>query len=219
VAQALYPVPSSHKVALLLELLRRDEIGNVIVFCRTKHRANRVAEKLEKQGVSTARIHGRRSQGQRTEALAGFRDGRYRVLVATDIVSRGIDVESLDHVLNFDVPAAPDDYIHRVGRTGRAGASGDAFTFVAPDEEDAIRAIERRLGHRIERRTVAGFDYAAKIEERLEIPLAVRLAKMREARRPKSGARPREHAPQPRERVLQPAAAGSGLGARRGRGR
>ncbi|MGH7553556.1 MAG: DEAD/DEAH box helicase [Longimicrobiales bacterium] len=171
VAQALYPVPSKLKVELLVELLRRDEIGNVIVFCRTKHRANRVAEKLERQGMSTARIHGRRSQAPRTEALAGFKDGTYRVLVATDIVARGIDIESLDHVLNFDVPAAPDDYIHRVGRTGRAGTAGDAFTFVAPEEEGDIRDIERKLGRRLERRTVRGFDYNAPVQERLEIPV------------------------------------------------
>src|SRR5690606_1786329 len=114
------------KVELLIELLRRDEIGNAIVFCRTKHRSNRLAEKLERAGIETARIHGNRSQNQRTEALAGFKSGRFRVLVATDIVARGIDVEALEHVVNFDVPNMPEDYIHRVGRTARAEATGDA---------------------------------------------------------------------------------------------
>jgi ATP-dependent RNA helicase RhlE len=180
ITQALYPVPAHLKVALLLELLRRDEIGNAIVFCRTKHRANRLAEKLEKQGVSVAKIHGNRSQAQRTQALAGFRDGTYRVLVATDIVARGIDVEALEHVVNFDVPAAAEDYIHRVGRTARADAVGDAYTFVAPEDEADIRPIERAVGRAIERRKVAGFDYnAAPPEERLEIPIAERIAQIR----------------------------------------
>jgi len=124
VAQTIFPVPAHRKPALLVELLRRDEIGNVIAFCRTKHRANRLFEVLEKAGISASRIHGNRSQAQRTKALQGFRDGRFRVLCATDIVARGIDVEELDHVVNFDVPAQAEDYIHRVGRTARAGATG-----------------------------------------------------------------------------------------------
>ncbi|HEX7118212.1 MAG TPA: DEAD/DEAH box helicase [Longimicrobiales bacterium] len=182
ITQALYPVPQTAKVALLVELLRRGDVGNAIVFCRTKHRANRVAQKLEKQGIAAARIHGNRSQKQRTEALAGFKEGRYRVLVATDIVARGIDVEALDHVVNFDLPAATEDYIHRVGRTGRAEATGDAISFVAPDEEDQVRAIERALGRRIERRTLPDFDYHARESEPLEIPLAERIAAIRAQR-------------------------------------
>jgi ATP-dependent RNA helicase RhlE len=180
IAQAFYPVPSHLKVALLLDLLNRGEIGNAIIFCRTKHRANRLAEKLDRQGIATARIHGNRSQAQRTEALAGFKSGRYRVLVATDIVARGIDVEALEHVVNFDVPNTPEDYIHRVGRTARAEATGDAYTFVSPEDDVEIRAIERAVGRRVERRTVAGFDYTASpAEERLEIPLAERIAAIR----------------------------------------
>jgi ATP-dependent RNA helicase RhlE len=180
ITQAFYPVPSHLKVQLLVTLLQRGEIGNAIVFCRTKHRANRLFEKLEKQGIATARIHGNRSQAQRTQALAGFKDGRYRVLVATDIVARGIDVEALEHVVNFDVPNVPDDYIHRVGRTARADAVGDAYTFVAPEDESDIRAIERAVGRRIERRTLADFDYRAPAaDERLEIPLAERIAQIR----------------------------------------
>jgi ATP-dependent RNA helicase RhlE len=111
------------KPALLMELLRRGEVGNAIVFCRTKHRSNRLTEILEKNGFGVARIHGNRSQTARTDALEGFKSGRYRVLVATDIVARGIDVEALEHVVNFDVPVQPEDYIHRVGRTARAGAT------------------------------------------------------------------------------------------------
>jgi ATP-dependent RNA helicase RhlE len=182
VAQAIYPVPSHLKVELLLELLRRREVGNAIVFCRTKHRANRLAQKLEKQGVAVARIHGGRSQPQRTVALDGFRKGRFRVLVATDVVARGIDVEALDHVVNFDVPASPEDYIHRIGRTARAEATGDAYTFVSPEEESEVRGLERAAGGRIERRMVREFDYRARKEERLEIPLPERLAAHRAAR-------------------------------------
>ncbi len=194
ITQALYPVAAHLKIDLLLALLDRGEIGNAIVFCRTKHRANRLAEKLSRRGVSVARIHGNRSQSQRTEALAGFKDGRYRVLVATDIVARGIDVEALDHVVNFDVPAAPDDYIHRVGRTARAEATGDAYTFVSPETESQVRAIERALGKPIERRKLDGFDYTAPPSgERLEIPLEERIREIR-ARKAEERARARAKA-------------------------
>ena len=193
VAQAVYEVPSNLKVELLIELLRRDEIGNAIVFCRTKHRSNRLAEKLERAGFETARIHGNRSQNQRTEALAGFKSGRYRLLVATDIVARGIDVEALEHVVNFDVPNVPEDYIHRVGRTARADATGDAYTFVSPDEETDMRAIERAVGRRIERRRLAGFDYTAKTTEKLEVPIGERIAEIR-ARKSEERARARANA-------------------------
>lgn len=190
ITQALYPVPGELKVALLAELIRRGEIGNVIAFCRTKHRANRLAQKLEKQhGIAVACIHGNRSQAQRTEALAGFKSGRYQVLAATDIVARGIDVEALDHVVNFDVPAAPEDYIHRVGRTARADATGDAYTFVSPEEEADVRAIERALGRPIERRTLEGFNPGLP-HERLEIPFAERVAEIR-ARKAEERARAR----------------------------
>ncbi|MGH7477533.1 MAG: DEAD/DEAH box helicase [Longimicrobiales bacterium] len=162
ITQALYPVAAAAKPQLLVELLQRGEIGSAIVFCRTKHRADRLADKLVRQGVAVARIHGNRSQSQRTQALAGFKAGRFRVLVATDIVARGIDVDTLGHVVNFDVPAEPESYIHRIGRTARAGASGEAFTFVAREEEEQVRAIERALGRRIERRTIDGFDYRAR---------------------------------------------------------
>ena len=182
VLQAFYPVEQTAKVPLLMELLKRGEVGNAIVFTRTKHRANRVAQKLERQGVRVARIHGNRSQKQRTEALAGFKAGRYQVLVATDILARGIDVEALEHVVNFDVPATPEDYIHRVGRTGRAEATGDAYTFVTPEDRALVQAIERKVGRTIERRTLRDFDYASRTAEPLEVPLEERLAKMRAER-------------------------------------
>ncbi len=164
---------------LLETLLQRGEIRSAIIFTRTKHRANRVFEQLDKKKVRVARIHDNRSQIQRTEALAGFKSGKYRILVATDIAARGIDVEALSHVVNFDVPNVPDDYIHRVGRTARAELTGDAITFVAPDEENDLRAIERAIGKRLPRVTVPDFDYARKPAEKLEIPIHERIAAIR----------------------------------------
>ncbi|HEX6589137.1 MAG TPA: DEAD/DEAH box helicase, partial [Longimicrobiales bacterium] len=182
VLQALYPVAQTVKIKLLTELLKRGEINEAIVFCRTKHRANRVAERLEKAGFEVARIHGNRSQKQRTEALADFKSGRIKLLVATDILARGIDVEALEHVVNFDVPATPEDYIHRVGRTGRADLKGDAYTFAAPEETALVRDIEKKLGKPIPRKTLADFDYTAASDEPLEIPLHERIAKIRAER-------------------------------------
>jgi ATP-dependent RNA helicase RhlE len=182
ITQAIYPVARELKSALLVELLKRDIVSEAIVFTRTKHRANRLAEYLARNGVSTARIHGNRSQAQRTLALAEFKQGKHRVLVATDIVARGIDIEDLSHVINFDVPADPDSYIHRVGRTARAEATGDAFTFVSPDEDHELHDIERRLGKRLPRVTLPGFDYAKRPMEKLEIPIQERLAAHRAAR-------------------------------------
>src|SRR3954470_10879385 len=179
IRQAAYPVRENLKAALFVELLRRGDIGNVIVFTRTKHRANRLADFLTQQGVPNAKIHGNRSQAQRTDALDGFKSGRYRCLVATDIVARGIDVEQLEHVVNFDVPHMPEDYIHRVGRTARADATGDAFTFVAPEEEKDFSAIERAIGKRLPRVVVQGFDYATQPKERFEVPIAERIAQIR----------------------------------------
>jgi ATP-dependent RNA helicase RhlE len=182
ITQAVYPVPSELKAALLAELVRRGEIRSVIAFTRTKHRANRVADYLLKQGISSGRIHGNRSQSQRTQALEDFKAGKFPVLVATDIAARGIDVEALSHVINFDVPASPDDYVHRVGRTARADATGDAFLFVAPEEEANLRAIERSIKKQLPRVVLPGFDYTKKAPEKLEVPLQQRLAAMRAAR-------------------------------------
>jgi ATP-dependent RNA helicase RhlE len=179
IRQALYPIREELKPALFVELMRRGDIGNVIVFTRTKHRANRLADHLTKEGISNAKIHGNRSQAQRTEALEGFKSGRYRCLVATDIVARGIDVEQLEHVVNFDVPHVPEDYIHRVGRTARADATGDAFTFVSPEEEQDLSAIERAVGRRLPRVMVPDFDYASKPQQRFEVPIAERIAEIR----------------------------------------
>jgi ATP-dependent RNA helicase RhlE len=179
ITQAVYPVPQDLKPALFVALLQRGLVREALVFTRTKHRANRLAEYAVRHGIAAARIHGNRSQAQRTEALAGFKSGKYRVLVATDIAARGIDVEALSHVVNFDVPAVPEDYIHRVGRTGRAELTGDAFTFVAPGEEGDLRAIERAIRRTLPRVTLPDFDYAARPAAKLEVPLAERIAAIR----------------------------------------
>ena len=183
ITQAVYPVSQELKSSLLVHLLRNRTMTQALVFTRTKHRANRLADTLVQAGIKCERIHGNRSQGQRTAALAGFKNGTYPVLVATDIAARGIDVDQLGHVVNFDVPLVPDDYIHRVGRTGRAEATGDAFTFVAPDEDGSLRDIERAVGRRLPRVTVPDFDYTARPKTKLEIPLAQRIAEIRARKR------------------------------------
>jgi len=193
ITQAAYPVPQDLKPALLMELFRRNILRQALVFTRTKHRANRLADYLVRQGVNAARIHGNRSQSQRTQALAGFKNGRYPVLVATDIAARGIDVDALSHVVNFDVPAAPADYIHRVGRTGRAEMTGEAFTFVAPQDESDWRAIERTIGRTLPRVTLPDFNYQARSSRPLEIPHGERIAAIR-ARKADERARARKNA-------------------------
>src|SRR5207249_1088080 len=145
ITHAVYPVPHHLKSTLLVHLLKGTEMHDALVFTRTKHRADKLARHLAGQSIKVDRIHGNRSQAQRTEALKGFKSGKYRVLVATDIAARGIDVTALGHVVNFDVPAVPDDYIHRVGRTARAEATGAAFTLVSPEEEGSLRDIEKAI--------------------------------------------------------------------------
>ena len=164
ITHALYPVPQHLKPSLLLHLLTSGEMRDALVFTRTKHRANKLAKYLGEAGIKVERIHGNRSQSQRTEALAGFKTGKYRVLVATDIAARGIDVTALGHVVNFDVPHVPDDYIHRVGRTARADATGSAFTLVSPEEEGDLRDIEKAISHRLPRVTLPEFDYQARAQ-------------------------------------------------------
>jgi ATP-dependent RNA helicase RhlE len=183
ITQAVYPVPQELKSALIVHLLRREVMTQALIFTRTKHRANRLADALVQAGIRAERIHGNRSQSQRTAAMAGFKNGTFPVLVATDIAARGIDVDELGHVVNFDVPQVPQDYIHRVGRTGRAAATGDAFTFVSPDEEGDLRAIERAIAKRLPRVTVPDFDYTARPKHGLEIPLAQRIAEIRARKR------------------------------------
>ncbi len=179
ITHTAYPVSPELKSRLLLELLKGPDVRSALCFTRTKHRANRLTEFLLRNHVQADRIHGNRSQSQRTQALAGFKAGRIRVLVATDIAARGIDITELSHVVNFDVPAVSEDYIHRVGRTARMEAVGDALTLVSPAEEADLRAIERAVGTRISRVTVPGFDYTLRSTEKLEVPLQERIAAIR----------------------------------------
>ncbi|HAM52773.1 MAG TPA: RNA helicase [Nitrospiraceae bacterium] len=159
VAHALYPVAQHLKTELLLELLRHTDTESVLIFTRTKHRAKRLGQQLERAGHRAASLQGNLSQNRRQAALDGFRNGSYQILVATDIAARGIDVSSISHVINYDMPATADAYTHRIGRTGRAAKTGDAFTFIVREDEDMVNSIERILGEKIERRTLHGFDY------------------------------------------------------------
>jgi ATP-dependent RNA helicase RhlE len=168
ITHAVYPVPQHLKPPLMLHLLESADMHDALVFTRTKHRANRLAKYLGDAGIKVERIHGNRSQAQRTEALAGFKSGKYRVLVATDIAARGIDVTALGHVVNFDVPHVAEDYIHRVGRTARAETTGSAFTLVSPEEEDDLRGIEKAIAARLPRVTLPDFDYNARPQQNLD---------------------------------------------------
>ncbi len=159
VAHALYPVEQHLKTALLLELLRKTDTESVLIFTRTKHRAKRLGLQIERAGFRAASLHGNLSQNKRQAVLDGFRKGRYQILVATDIVARGIDVSTISHVINYDVPDTADAYTHRIGRTGRAARTGDAFTFITREDEGIVTIIERTIREKIERRFQEGFDY------------------------------------------------------------
>ncbi len=160
IAQTLFPVPEHLKSQVLHRLLREQDMNSVLVFVRTKHRADRVATQLKRAHIDATVIHGNRSQGQRLAALEAFREGRTRVLVATDIAARGIDVEGISHVVNYDIPMQPEDYVHRIGRTGRAEASGHAYTLVTPEDERMVSRIEFVLKHKLERRRLEGINYS-----------------------------------------------------------
>jgi ATP-dependent RNA helicase RhlE len=162
ITQAAYPVPEHLKGALLLHLLRTAEMPSVLVFTRTKSAAHRLARQIASDGLAVGELHSNLTQPQRTRAMEAFRRGDYEVLVATNIAARGLDVERITHVISFDVPDVPDDYVHRIGRTGRAKAEGDAWILVAPREEPSLARIERQVGVRLPRVTLPDFDYAAK---------------------------------------------------------
>jgi len=159
VNHALYPVAAEQKFELLEALLAKTDFDSVLVFSRTKHGADKIARKLKTSNHSVAVLHANRSQNQRIEALAGFKSGKYEVMVATDIAARGIDVAGVSHVINYDVPEKPEDYVHRIGRTGRAQAVGDAFTLVTPENADDIRDIQRFIGAKIPELKLEGFPY------------------------------------------------------------
>src|SRR6266550_6256231 len=159
VTHAVYPVPRERKNTLLVELLKKAEMDSVLVFTRTKHGADRVVHHLEDEGIAATGMHADKSQGERTRALDDFKAGKIRVLVATDIAQRGLDISGISHVINYDVPQQPEDYVHRIGRTGRAAATGDAYTFMSPDEISMVRTIERMIGQQIPRISVPGYDF------------------------------------------------------------
>jgi len=159
VTHAVYPVPRERKTTLLVELLKKSDMDSVLIFTRTKHGADRVVRHLNDGGIAATAMHADKSQGERTRALDGFKTGEIRVLVATDIAQRGLDVSGITHVINYDVPQQPEDYVHRIGRTGRAAATGDAYTFMSPDEIAMVRTIERMIGQQIPRISVPGYDF------------------------------------------------------------
>lgn len=163
IAQAIYPVAEIQKPDLLIRLLEKDQLDRVLVFTRTKHRADRVCRHLERSRIKGAAIHSNRTQAQRQRALDGFKDGTYRVLVATDIVARGIDVDRISHVINYDLPSQPQDYVHRIGRTARAGASGTAISFLAAEQSGELRDIELLLGETLPCKDLDDFSYMERL--------------------------------------------------------
>ena len=168
VEQIVYRTDKSKKTDLVVKLISEGDWKQVLIFTRTKHGANRLSQKLEKANISSSAIHGNKSQGARTKALAGFKSGKVRVLVATDIAARGLDIPLLPHVINYELPNIPEDYVHRIGRTGRAGASGEAISIVSVDEDEYVRAIEKLLGERLQEETIQGFEVTETLTEVLD---------------------------------------------------
>ena len=169
VAHALYPVAQRSKTPLLLALLEKTSTDSVLIFARTKHRTKRLAQEIEREGYRVTSLHSDRTQGQRQAALKGFKCGEFQIMVATDIAARGLDIASISHVINFDMPATADDYIHRIGRTGRAQRTGDAFTLVTPEDNAMVRTLERIMKWQITREMVEGFDYTSPPKPRLKL--------------------------------------------------
>ncbi|MBN2257882.1 MAG: DEAD/DEAH box helicase [Anaerolineaceae bacterium] len=161
VAHALFPVSQHLKTPLLLELLKRTDTASVLIFTRTRHRAHRLAQQIGRSGYKVTSLHSDRTQGQRQVAINGFKKGVYQIMVATDIAARGLDIEHISHVINYDMPNTSDDYIHRIGRTGRAEHTGDAFTLITPDDADMVRTLERLMKQPLKRQVLADFDYKA----------------------------------------------------------
>jgi len=159
VSHALYPVPQHLKSGLLLNLLNKTDTNSVLIFTRTKHRAKKLANQIESAGYRVTSLHGNRSQGQRQEALNGFKRGYYQIMVATDIAARGLDVETISHVINYDIPDTADAYIHRIGRTGRMERLGDAYTLVTPEDHEMVRELEKIMGQKLPRVTLEDYDY------------------------------------------------------------
>ena len=197
VTQLVYEVPKHLKPALLAHLLQEPHLDMVLVFSRMKHGADRIARKLESSGIRTATLHSNKSQNQRLRALKDFKSGAVRVLVATDIAARGIDVDGISHVVNYDFPMHPEDYVHRIGRTGRAQAVGDAISFVTPEDQSALRSLERFIGRGIVRKRAEGFNYSAGVPAGFEAEGRERRPQMAHRQsRPATASRGRGHRPQ-----------------------
>jgi ATP-dependent RNA helicase RhlE len=158
IAQKIYPVDRDKKHPMLAHLIKAHNWSQVLVFTRTKHGANKLVEQLEKDGIGAMAIHGNKSQSARTKALSEFKDNKLQVLVATDIAARGIDIDQLPHVVNYDLPNVPEDYVHRIGRTGRAGATGEAVSLVCVDEHDMLKDIEKLIKQTLPREVIEGFE-------------------------------------------------------------
>ncbi len=161
VSHALYPVPQHLKTTLLLELLKRTDTASVLIFTRTRHRAHKLAQQIGRTGYKVTSLHSDRTQSQRQIAINGFKKGVYQIMVATDIAARGLDIEHISHVINYDMPNTSDDYIHRIGRTGRAEHTGDAFTLITPEDTDMVRTLERLMKQSLKRQMLSDFDYKA----------------------------------------------------------
>jgi len=168
VDQKVYRTNKGKKTDLVIKLISEGNWKQVLIFTRTKHGANKLAQKLDSAGISSAAIHGNKSQGARTKALAGFKSGKVEILVATDIAARGLDIPLLPHVINYELPNIPEDYVHRIGRTGRAGASGEAISIVSVDENEYVRAIEKLLGERLESEIIPGFEPTDSLKDVLD---------------------------------------------------
>jgi ATP-dependent RNA helicase RhlE len=192
VTHTLYPVPHHLKKGLLIKLLKQTDTNSVLVFTRTKHRAQRLAKQLTRTGYRVTSLHGNRSQGQRQTALKGFKQGRYQIMVATDIAARGLDIDRISHVINFDMPDTADAYIHRIGRTGRAKRAGEAFTLITPDDREMVRKIEKIMKQKLPKQTLLDFDYDV---PKPEYPQNTRKPKPR-----RNGAAPSRHRQQVSQR-------------------
>ena len=179
IEQRMYRTNKAMKTNLVIQLITEGKWEQVLIFTRTKHGANRLAQKLDKAHIKSAAIHGNKSQGARTKALAGFKSGAVRVLVATDIAARGLDIPLLPHVINYELPNVPEDYVHRIGRTGRAGASGQAISIVSVDEEEYARGIEKLLGERLQSEVIPGYEPTEKLKDVLDKKAANKAANQR----------------------------------------
>ena len=170
VEHALYPVPRHLKRNLLMSLLKKTDIDSVLIFTRTKRRAQKLAQQIGREGYRATSLHGDRTQGQRQSALKGFKNGTYQIMVATDIAARGLDVDGISHVINYDMPDTSDAYIHRIGRTGRAKHTGDAFTFITPEDEELVSRLEKIMGEPLSRLRLPDFDYQKPLAQGQALP-------------------------------------------------